>query len=126
MLSAESYPMHYHIVGIAGAGMSAIAHILLDQGHTVSGSDPQRNALADALAARGAVIYQGHAAAYVAGADALVVTSAVPPSHVELETARISAIPVLKRADLWAQWSRQRPTIAVAGSAGKTTTTAMI
>ncbi|HRC76120.1 MAG TPA: Mur ligase domain-containing protein, partial [Kouleothrix sp.] len=48
--------MRYHIVGIAGAGMSAIAHVLLDQGHQVSGSDPQHNALADALAARGASI----------------------------------------------------------------------
>jgi UDP-N-acetylmuramate--alanine ligase len=118
--------MRYHIVGIAGSGMSAIAHILLDQGHTVSGSDPQQTALAGALAARGATVHQGHAAAYVAGADALVVTSAVQPEHVELQAARARGIPVLKRADLWAQWSRQRPTVAVAGSAGKTTTTAMI
>ncbi|MFN8565955.1 MAG: Mur ligase domain-containing protein [Kouleothrix sp.] len=53
--------MHYHIVGIAGAGMSAIAHVLLDQGHTVSGSDLVRNPLADALAACGAAIVRGHA-----------------------------------------------------------------
>lgn len=118
--------MHYHIVGIAGAGMSAIAHILLDQGHMVSGSDPQRNALAAALTARGATIRQTHAAEHITGADALVVTSAVRPDHIELAAARARGIPVLKRADLWAEWSRARPTIAVAGTHGKTTTTAMI
>jgi UDP-N-acetylmuramate--alanine ligase len=118
--------MHYHIVGIAGAGMSAIAQILLDQGHTVSGSDLQRNALTRMLEQRGAVVRSGHAPEHIAGADALVVTSAVKPDHVELAAARASNIPVLKRADLWAEWSRIRPTIAVAGTHGKTTTTAMI
>jgi UDP-N-acetylmuramate--alanine ligase len=117
---------HYHIVGIAGAGMSAIANVLLDQGHTVSGSDMQRNALADALAARGATIHTGHAASNVAGADALVATSAVRPDHAELAAARAQGIPVLKRADLWREWSRQRDIVAVAGTHGKTTTTALI
>jgi len=118
--------MRYHIVGIAGAGMSAIAHVLLDQGHTVCGSDMQQNALSDSLAARGAMILQGHDAAYVAGADALVVTSAVTPEHPELRAASERGIPVLKRADLWREWSAQRDVVAVAGTHGKTTTTAMI
>ena len=118
--------MHYHIIGIAGAGMSAIAQVLLDQGHTVSGSDMQRNALAAALEARGARVWQGHAAAQVAGADALVVTSAAAPDHVEIAAARAAGIPVLKRADLWREWSRLRPVVAVAGTHGKTTTTALI
>jgi UDP-N-acetylmuramate--alanine ligase len=118
--------MHYHIVGIAGAGMSAIAHVLLDQGHTVSGSDLQRNTLAEALAARGATIFQGHDADQVAGADALVVTSAVKPDHPEIVAARQRGIAVLKRADLWRAWSAQRQVVAVAGTHGKTTTTAMI
>ncbi|MDZ4721037.1 MAG: UDP-N-acetylmuramate--L-alanine ligase [Roseiflexaceae bacterium] len=117
---------HYHIVGIAGAGMSAIAHILLDQGHIISGSDLQRSNLGDALIARGATIFQDHAAEQIAGADALVVTSAVQPDHVELQAASALGIPILKRADLWAEWSRVRPTVAVAGTHGKTTTTAMI
>jgi UDP-N-acetylmuramate--alanine ligase len=73
--------VHYHIVGIAGAGMSAIANILLDQGHTVSGSDMQRNALAEALAARGVEIFLGHDPAYVTTAEALVVTSAAKPDR---------------------------------------------
>jgi UDP-N-acetylmuramate--alanine ligase len=118
--------MYYHIVGIAGAGMSAIAHVLLDQGHTVGGSDLQRNALSDALAARGVTILLGHNAAHVANADALVVTSAVKPDHPELRAAGERGIPVLKRADLWREWSALRDVVAVAGTHGKTTTTAMI
>jgi UDP-N-acetylmuramate--alanine ligase len=118
--------MRYHIVGIAGAGMSAIAHVLLDQGHIVGGSDMQRNALSDTLAARGAAIRLGHDPVYVQGADALIVTSAARPDHPELRAARERGIPVLKRADLWREWSAQRDVVAVAGTHGKTTTTAMI
>lgn len=118
--------MHYHIVGIAGAGMSAIAHILLDQEHTVSGSDLQRNALTAALEQRGARIYGGHDRALVAGADRLVATSAVRDDHIELAAARERGIPVLRRADLWRAWSRERRVVAVAGAHGKTTTTALI
>jgi UDP-N-acetylmuramate--alanine ligase len=118
--------MHYHIVGIGGAGMSAIAHLLLDQGNSVSGSDLARNALTEALAARGARIAQGHSAAHVAGADALVSTSAARPEHPELQAARAAGIPLLKRADLWRDWSQHRSIIAVAGTHGKTTTTAMV
>ncbi|MCG8348853.1 MAG: UDP-N-acetylmuramate--L-alanine ligase [Chloroflexales bacterium] len=118
--------MHYHIVGIAGAGMSASANLLLDQGHTVSGSDLTTNQLTLALAKRGAAIYTGHAAAHIAGADVLVATSAVQPDHPELVAAQETGIPLLRRADLWRDWSQQRPVIAVAGTHGKTTTTAMI
>ncbi len=118
--------MRYHIVGIAGAGMSAIAHILLDQGHEVQGSDAQRGPLAAALERRGALVLQGHAAEHVAGADALVATSAVRDDHVELRAARERGIPVLRRADLWREWSQQREVVAVAGTHGKTTTTALI
>jgi UDP-N-acetylmuramate--alanine ligase len=118
--------MHYHIVGIAGAGMSAIAHVLLDQGHTVSGSDTQRNALAETLAKRGATIFLGHNPEHVAAADALVATSAARPDHIEIAAARARGIPILKRADLWREWSARRDVVAVAGTHGKTTTTAMI
>jgi len=118
--------MHYHIIGIAGSGMSAIAAILLDQGHSVSGSDPSANRLTAALAARGATIYQGHAPAHVASADAVLATAAVRSDHLELVAARAAGIPVLGRADLWREWSQQRPVVAVAGAHGKTTTSAMI
>jgi len=118
--------MHYHIVGIAGAGMSAIANILLDQGHAVSGSDPAHNRLTAALAARGAVVSVGHSPAHVRGADALVATAAVSADHPELAAARELGIPSLKRGDLWRDWSQRRRVVAVAGAHGKTTTSAMI
>ncbi len=118
--------MRYHIVGIAGAGMSAIANLLLDQGHTVSGSDPAANRQTAALAARGATLYQGHSPEHVLGADAILATAAVRPEHVELEAARAAGIPVVGRAELWRQWSRERPVVAVAGTHGKTTTSAML
>ncbi len=118
--------MHYHIVGIGGAGMSAIAHILLDQGHTVSGSDMQASRQTHVLVNRGATVYTGHNAAYVAGADAVLATAAAARDHVELVAAHDASIPVLKRSDLWREWSQQRPIIAVAGTHGKTTTSAMI
>lgn len=118
--------MHYHIVGIAGSGMSAIATVLLEQGHTVRGSDIQTNRLTTALAERGATIHMGHDASHVRGIDAVVATAAVPQDHAELAAARAAGIPILKRTDLWRNWSRERSIIAVAGTHGKTTTTAMI
>jgi UDP-N-acetylmuramate--alanine ligase len=118
--------VYYHIVGIAGAGMSAIANVLLDQGHSVSGSDLQRNALARALAARGATILAGHDPAHIGEAEAVITTSAARPDHPEIAAARARGIPVLKRADLWREWSKQRDVVAVAGTHGKTTTTALI
>ena len=117
---------NYHIIGIGGAGMSAIANILLDQGHTVSGSDPQRNALSAQLVRRGATVRQGHDPAFVAGANVVVATSAVKRDHVEIAAALAAGIPVQKRADLWREWSKLRPVIAVAGTHGKTTTTALL
>lgn len=118
--------MHYHIVGIAGAGMSAIANILLDQGHSVSGSDLNTNQLTNALQQRGVTIYKGHDARYIVGADVVLATSAVPNQHPELLTAQQSGIAIYRRAQLWREWSQQRDVIAVAGTHGKTTTTAMI
>ncbi len=106
--------------------MSAIAHMLLDQGHTVSGSDMSANAQTVALAGRGATIYAGHDATYVDGAGTVVATSAAAPDHVELEAARAAGIPLLKRQDLWRDWSQQRTVVAVAGTHGKTTTTALL
>ena len=112
-------------MGIGGAGMSAIAHLLLDQGHHVGGCDAQQNALTAELAARGAVISMGHAAAHLDGVDTLVISSAVRADHPEVVEARRRGLPVLKRGELWREWSERKPTLAVAGTHGKTTTTAM-
>jgi UDP-N-acetylmuramate--alanine ligase len=116
---------HYHVIGIAGAGMSAIAHILLDQGHVVSGCDQQANALTRELAARGAMVQLGHDPAHLAGVDTVVISSALASDQPELVAAGAQGIPVLKRADLWHDWSLAKPTLAIAGTHGKTTTTAM-
>ncbi|MBI1258861.1 MAG: UDP-N-acetylmuramate--L-alanine ligase [Chloroflexi bacterium] len=117
---------HIHLVGIGGAGLSAIARILLGQGYIVSGSDRTLNALTDALSRDGATIYAGHAASNVTGADALLVSAAIQPDQVEIAAALAAGIPVYKRADIMADLMVGKTVIAVAGTAGKTTTTAMI
>jgi UDP-N-acetylmuramate--alanine ligase len=117
---------HVHLIGIGGAGLSAIARILLEKGCKVSGSDRHRNALSDALARDGATIYEGHDAAYVSGAACVIVTSAAQPDHVEVAAASAQNIPVYKRADIMAALMEGKRVIAVAGTHGKTTTTAMI
>ncbi|RMG96689.1 MAG: UDP-N-acetylmuramate--L-alanine ligase [Chloroflexi bacterium] len=118
--------MHIHLVGVGGAGISAIARVLLGRGFKVSGSDQQRNELTDALTAEGATIYIGHDRAHVAGADALVISSAVPADNPEVVAAQEAGIPVLKRASFLGHLMAEQIGIAVAGSHGKTTTTGMI
>ncbi len=117
---------HIHLVGIGGAGLSAIARILLGQGYRVSGSDRGANAQTESLARDGAVIYQGHDARYVEGADALIISSAVPADHVEVAAAREQCIAVFKRQDIMADLMTGKRVIAVAGTHGKTTTTSMV
>lgn len=116
---------HVHIIGIGGFGMSAIARILLERGLRVSGSDRTSNALTAALARDGATIYEGHDAAHVTGADMVLMTSAVPADHVEVLAALSQNIPVYKRSDIMAALMEGQQTIAIAGTHGKTTTTAM-
>lgn len=118
--------MHIHLVGIGGAGMSAIARVLLGRGYRVSGSDMQANDQTRALASAGARIFQGHHAQQVDGADVVVVSSAVPESNPEWVAAREQDIPVMKRAELVGRLMQGSVGIAVAGTHGKTTTTGMI
>jgi UDP-N-acetylmuramate--alanine ligase len=118
--------MHLHLVGIGGAGMSAIAQVLLGRGFVVSGSDQQANERTAALQAAGAMLYVGHHADQIAGAEALVISSAVPETNSEVAAARTLGLPVLKRSDLLGLLMDGLTGIAVAGSHGKTTTTGMI
>jgi UDP-N-acetylmuramate--alanine ligase len=118
-------PQHVHFVGIGGIGMSGLAEVLLELGYRVSGSDLKFSAITERLAANGAVIFQGHHAENVAGAKAVVVSSAVQIDNPEVEEARRLAIPVIPRGELLAELMRQKFGIAVAGSHGKTTTTSM-
>jgi UDP-N-acetylmuramate--alanine ligase len=118
-------PQHLHFVGIGGIGMSGIAEVLLNLGYQISGSDLKLSPTTDRLASLGAVIYEGHAASNVAGAKALVVTSAVDSTNPEVVEARRIRIPVIPRGELLAELMRLKYGIAIAGSHGKTTTTSM-
>jgi UDP-N-acetylmuramate--alanine ligase len=117
---------HVHLIGIGGTGLSAIARVLLESGYTVSGSDLQESPLGQAVQAAGAQVFVGHAAENIAGANLIVRSSAIPNSNVEVQAALSASIPVLKRADFLGQLMAGRLGIAVAGTHGKTTTTAMI
>lgn len=118
--------MHIHLVGIGGAGISAIARVLLGRGFVVSGSDQQSNPLTQALEEAGANIYQGHQAENIANAEAVVISSAIPKSNPEVTAAVSLNIPVLKRSDFLGALMAEQVGIAVAGTHGKTTTTGMI
>jgi len=115
-----------HFVGIGGSGMSGIAEVLLNLGYEISGTDLSSNAATQRLASLGAKVMQGHAAGNVAGADAVVVSTAVDSSNPEVLAARAARIPVVPRALMLAELMRLKQGIAVAGTHGKTTTTSLI
>ena len=119
-------PQHVHFVGIGGIGMSGIAEVLLSLGYQVSGSDLKASSITERLARLGATIYIGHAAANVAGAKAVVVTSALDAENAEVAEARRLQTPVIPRGELLAELMRLKFGIAIAGSHGKTTTTSMV
>ncbi len=121
-----SLPRHIHFIGIGGTGLSALARVLLERGYTVSGSDRQATPRTAALKRLGAQIYQGHAPEHIRGADWVVRSSAVSEDNPEVQAARQAGVPVLKRADLLPHLTAGYRTLAVAGSHGKTTTTAML
>src|SRR5580704_12722588 len=117
---------HLHFTGIGGIGMSGIAEVLLNLGYTISGSDLKLTPVTDRLAKLGATIHEGHDAAHVAGAKALVVSSAVDEQNPELLEARRLQIPIIPRGELLAELMRLKYGIAIGGSHGKTTTTSMV
>jgi UDP-N-acetylmuramate--alanine ligase len=119
-------PQPVHFVGIGGIGMSGLAEILLELGYKVSGSDARMTPITHRLQARGAQIWEGHDAAHVADAKAVVVSSAVRPDNPEVVEARRLGLPVIPRGELLAELMRLKYGIAVAGSHGKTTTTSMV
>lgn len=120
--AGDGRPVHF--VGIAGAGMSALAELFVRRGLAVTGcdSDPSR---ADDLRALGVPLVHGHSAEHVVGARALVHTSAVPASHPELVAARTAGIPVIRRAEALAMAVSDGRLVGVAGTHGKSTTTVM-
>ncbi|NTU45748.1 MAG: UDP-N-acetylmuramate--L-alanine ligase [Chlorobiaceae bacterium] len=116
-----------HIVGIGGAGMSAIAELLLKSGFGVTGSDVSTGEVTDKLVEHGAVIYQGHRAEQVTACDVVVYSSAIrQEENVEIIAARKAGIPVIKRDEMLGELMRYKSGICISGTHGKTTTTAMI
>ncbi|HUN24073.1 MAG TPA: UDP-N-acetylmuramate--L-alanine ligase, partial [Anaerolineales bacterium] len=121
-----SQQKHIHLIGIGGAGLSAIATVLLARGYRVSGSDRSDSAVLARLRQQGAQIFLQHQASNVQAADFVLRSSAVPDSNPEVQAARQLGIPVVKRQDYLASLMAGQDCLAVAGSHGKTTTSAML
>lgn len=116
-----------HMIGIGGISMSALAHMLLDFGYKVSGSDANRSHLTDDLQKAGATIYIGQSAENIHQPDLVCYTAAISPTNPELQKARSLSVPVIERAELLGElMTLYRYPIAVAGTHGKTTTTSML
>ena len=117
---------HIHFVGVGGAGMSGIAEILHNLGYTVSGSDQSDSATSQRLASLGIRVFVGHDAAHIAGAEAVVTSTAVKGDNPEVIAARSKRVPVVPRAVMLAELMRLKQGIAIAGTHGKTTTTSLV
>jgi UDP-N-acetylmuramate--alanine ligase len=121
-----SRPRRLHVVGVGGAGMSAVAAVLAAMGHQVTGTDLKATSSVERLRAQGVAVHVGHDAALLGEAEAVTMSTAVPPSNPEVLAARRRGIPVLRRAEVLAAIASCRRTVAVAGSHGKTTTSSML
>ncbi|MFJ5438893.1 UDP-N-acetylmuramate--L-alanine ligase [Pectobacterium brasiliense] len=117
---------HIHFVGIGGAGMGGIAEVLANEGYEISGSDLAPNTVTQQLTELGAQIYFHHRAENVLNASVVVVSSAITADNPEIVAAHDARIPVIRRAEMLAELMRFRHGIAIAGTHGKTTTTAMV
>jgi UDP-N-acetylmuramate--alanine ligase len=120
---SDERPVHF--MGVGGAGMFPLAELLLRSGGRVTGCDMKANQAVQDLEALGGLVSVGHDATHVERASALVVTAAVPGDHPEIQAARNAGIPVLKRAEALGAWVSQGTVVGIAGTHGKTTTTAM-
>src|ERR1700737_301246 len=123
-LPREIGPIHF--VGIGGIGMSGIAEVLCNLGYTVQGSDLSESANVKRLRDKGISVTIGHEAENVAGADVLVVSTAIKRDNPELMAARAQRIPVVRRAEMLAELMRLKSCVAISGTHGKTTTTSMV
>lgn len=114
------------LVGIGGAGMSAIAQVLYGMGFEISGSDIKESRYTDVLGKEGIKIFTGHSRENIKGADVIVYSAAIPENNIELIAARENKIPVFARSDILAWILNKKNGIAISGTHGKTTTTSMV
>ncbi len=115
-----------HLVGIGGSGLSAIARLLKESGYNVTGSDRAFTSFVADLQAIGVTVYIGHHPRNIQGADWVIRSSAIPDNNPEVQAALKAGLPVYKRADFLGKLMENHVGIAVAGTHGKTTTTAMV
>lgn len=115
-----------HFVGIGGAGMSALAHVLIKRGYHVSGSDAKPGPMATKLAEEGALVFIGHNACQIERAEAVVVSTAIHDDNPEVLEAKRRRVPIIHRSDVLAYLMNKHKGIAVAGAHGKTTTSSML
>ncbi|HMN37041.1 MAG TPA: UDP-N-acetylmuramate--L-alanine ligase [Hyphomicrobium sp.] len=116
----------FHIIGIGGIGMSAIAEILVAKGYSVQGSDQKESANVRRLRAKGIRVFAGHDAVNLIGARYVVISTAVKASNPELAAARAKNLPIIRRAEMLAELMRLYSTVSVTGTHGKTTTTSLL
>ncbi len=116
---------HIHIIGIGGAGLSGIAEVLLDHDFYVTGSDIKKSITTEHLKSCGANIWYNHSSSHIDGADVVVISPAIPEDNPELQAAVKDEIPIIRGAEMLNEITRMRYSIAVSGTHGKTTTTAM-
>ncbi|MBK7950395.1 MAG: UDP-N-acetylmuramate--L-alanine ligase [Deltaproteobacteria bacterium] len=115
----------FHFIGVGGIGMAALAELLHARGYAVTGTDLVAGATFERLRKLGLRVDQGHDASRVEGADVVVRSSAISNENPELVAARQRGLPIVGRGALLAELLRKQDTVAIAGSHGKTTTTAM-
>ncbi len=116
----------FHIIGIGGIGMSAIAEILVAKGYTVQGSDQKESANVKRLRAKGIRVFVGHDPVNLIGARYVVISTAVKATNPELSAARQNGLTVIRRAEILAELMRLYSTVSVTGTHGKTTTTSLL
>lgn len=119
-------PRRIHLIGVGGAGMSALAKLLGAQGHTVTGSDQRLSPITQNLSDLGIEVWEGGRPQAVAGVELVVASSAIPEEDVELRAAAASGCTVWRRPDLLAALTAELPTIGATGTHGKTTSTALL
>ncbi len=125
-MQIPSEPGTFHIVGIGGIGMSAIAEILRAKGHTVQGSDQKDSANVKRLRAKGIRVFVGHDPINLVGARYVVISTAVKETNPELKAAREKGLTIIRRAEMLAELMRLYSTISITGTHGKTTTTSLV
>lgn len=115
----------FHIIGIGGIGMSAIAEIMLARGYRVQGSDLAENANVRRLREKGANVLVGHDASHIDGVEFVIISTAVKENNRELSAARARGLPIIRRAEILAELMRGRSTVSITGTHGKTTMTSL-